>query len=149
MKKSVITGLMGSLLLSGAIAHASPCDEASIEIYNQTATPLTLINQEGQGDTDIRPIHPGFVLDAHSHQTVTVRSGVGTRGDANGLLVFLDETAKQKGAPHQFVAIDFKFKNKYWVSCEKNARIVNTDSENLQVHQLPGYQGNVKIFIVD
>ena len=149
MKKSILGGLIGTLLMGVTFVHASPCDEASIEIYNQTAIPLTLINQEGQGDTDIRPIHPGFVLDAHSHQTVTVRSGVGTRGDANGLLVFLDETAKQNGAPHKFVAIDFKFKNKYWVQCEKNARIVNTAANHLQVHQLPGYQGNVKVFIVD
>src|SRR5690606_35634490 len=124
----------------------SPCDDAAIDIYNQTSTPLTLITQEGQGETHIAPLHVGDVLATHSMTSVRVLSGIGTQGNANGLLVFLNQAEKSS---HKFVAVDFQFSNQCWVRCDKTARVINTHSEAFQVYSLPVYTSNVKVFIVD
>lgn len=144
MLKKTLIGL-GALGLSASVL-ASPCDQAAIEIYNQTATPLTLMTQEGQGETNIYPLHVGDTLAPKSMTTVHVESGIGTKGDAKGLLVFLNQETNK---PHKFVAVDFNFKNQYWVSCKKDANVINTQSDAFKVYQLPGYKGNVKVFIVD
>ena len=52
-----------ALGLVSAAALASPCDRAAIEIYNQTKTPLELIDQDAYGETKITDVRPGFVLE--------------------------------------------------------------------------------------
>ena len=145
--KSLKKAILGLGLMSASIGvMASPCDGAGIDIINQTSKNLQMITSEGYLETNISPLSIGSIIPAHSEQTITVKSGVGTRGDAKGLLAFRNQDI---GGAHRFISINFDFKNKAWLACDKKAEIVNTLSDDFEVHMLPGYKSNVKVYVVE
>ena len=145
--KSISVAL--ALGLVSAAALASPCDRAAIEIYNQTKTPLELIDQDAYGETKIADVRPGFVLESGAGKTVYVESGLGTRGHAKGVLTFLNKENLKDTVAHKLVSVSFNFQNNFWVNCTKTTNVVNTQSDKFKVYTVPGYNGNVKVYIVE
>ena len=146
LKEIVFAALLG---LVGTAALASPCDRAAIEIFNQTKTPLELIDQDAFGETKITDVRPGFVLESGAGKTIYVESGLGTRGHAKGVLTFLNKGNLKDNSDHKLVSIVFNFQNNFWVNCSKITNVVNTQSDKFKVYTVPGYNGNVKVYIVE
>ena len=143
-QKKLLIGALGVGFAVGATA--SPCDGAGIDIVNQTSKDLQMITSESYLETNIAPLAVGSIIPAHSEQTITVKSGVGTMGDAKGLLAFRNQDI---GDTHRLISINFDFKNKAWLACDKKAEVVNTLSDDFEVHMLPGYKSNVKVYVVE
>ena len=143
LKRTLVGFGLGICALS---ASASPCDGSEIDIINQTSRDMQMITSEGYLETSITPITVGDIVPAHGERTVTVRSGVGTNGDAKGLLAFRNQNTTDK---HRFISISFDFRNKVWLTCNKHAEVLNTLSDDFKVYTLPGYKSNVKVYIVE
>ena len=145
--KSLKKAVFGLGLMATSIgAMASPCDGAGIDIVNQTSKDMQMITSEGYLETSISPMSVGDIIPAHSEKTITVKSGVGTMGDAKGIVAFRNSDMNDK---HRFISINFDFKNKAWLACDKKAEVVNTLSDDFEVHMLPGYKSNVKVYVVE
>lgn len=143
LKKTVLGLGLAALCIS---ANASPCDGAAIDIVNQTSKSMQLITSEGFLETKITPMKVGDAIAAHSERTIIIDSGIGTSGDARGLLAFRNSDETQK---HRFISVSFDFKNKFWLTCDKKADVLNTSSNDFEVHVLPGYKSNLKVYVVE
>ena len=137
-----------ALGLVSAAALASPCDRAAIEIYNQTKTPLELIDQDAYGETKITDVRPGFVLEPGAGKAIHVESGLGTRGHAKGVLTFLNKDNLTNDVSHKIVIVSFSFESNL-INCSKTTNVVNTESDTFKVYTVPGYNNNSKVYIVE
>ena len=135
-------------LMMNVTAMASPCDNTSIEIYNQTKTSLMVINSEARGSTIVENIGENDVIPAGSERVVTVHSGAGTNGDAKGVITLINQNDELADVNHKFIALKFDFSRHFGLSCSREAEVINANNKNYSTYLVSGYSDNVKLFVV-
>ncbi len=135
-------------LLTSVPIMASPCNNTSIEIYNQTETPLTVVNNETMGNTIMENIGENDVIPANGQRLVKVFSGPGTYGNAKGVITLINRHDEMADINHKFISLKFDFSSQFGVTCSRQAEVLNANSKEYSAYLISGYSDNVKLFIV-
>ena len=91
MSKIVRTSLICLLLFTSKLVLAGACDNALMQIINNSSTPLYFVKYEHYGHSTYRGIHRGAKIDAQHLTELHLKAGAGTKGDI-GITIHLSST---------------------------------------------------------
>ena len=148
--KFLLKSMVASSIVAASMgAMASPCDNAMIELHNETDTVLKIVDIDLMGETTLTPGHASFEIRAGDTQVFDVSSGVNTHGNAKGVITFINKDNMSSDKPHKFMTVTFDFENKLWLSCDKHVEVFSRKTEDYKPYVVPGFKNNVKVFVVN
>lgn len=148
--KFLLKSMVASSIVAASVgAMASPCDNAMIELHNETDTVLKIVDVDLMGETTMTPHHASFEINAGDTQVFQIASGVNTHGNAKGVITLINKNNAASGDEHKFMSVTFDFENKLWLSCDKHVEVFSRKTEDYKPYVVPGFKNNVKVFVVN